>query len=239
MKIALFGHGKTGKKIEEIGLGRGHEFPFIITSVNSNEISQGDLGSCDVAIDFSNTKSVLSNIKKCFEVNLPIVIGTTGWHEQYEEVKLTCIENNNSLFFASNFSIGANIMFNLNEKLASLMDHQKDYDVEITEVHHLDKKDHPSGTAITIAKGIIENLERKHSWTLEEPAGNNELIIHSGREGDVKGIHSVKYSSDIDTVELKHNVTDRAAFALGSLVAAEWLVNRTGIFGMEDLLNQQ
>ncbi|NQY67718.1 MAG: 4-hydroxy-tetrahydrodipicolinate reductase [Flavobacteriales bacterium] len=238
MRITLIGHGKTGKKIEEIGIQRGHEFPIIITSSNSNSITTEELSKCDVAIDFSSPEIALENIDKCFEANLPIVVGTTGWHDKYEDVRNKCLDKNQTLFFASNFSIGANIMFNINEKLATLMNQQNGYNVEMSEVHHIHKKDHPSGTAITIANGVLDNFNSKSKWTLEENGNPNELMIHSRREGDVKGIHGVKYISDVDTLELIHNVSDRAAFALGSVIAAEWVSEKKGVFGMKDLLNQ-
>jgi 4-hydroxy-tetrahydrodipicolinate reductase len=232
MKIALLGYGKMGKAIEEIALKRGHSVVF-----KTNEASiEKDVSKADVAIDFSTPETVVDNIKKCFAVNVPVVVGTTGWYERFSEVCRLCELGGHSLFHATNFSIGVNIFFEVNKTLAKLMNTQTDYEIEMTEIHHTQKLDSPSGTAITLADGIIENVDRKSSWSENKP-GEESILIHAKRERDVPGMHMVNYESEIDNIEIKHEAKGRIGFATGAVLAAEWLQNKKGIYTMKDLLN--
>jgi 4-hydroxy-tetrahydrodipicolinate reductase len=232
MKIALLGYGKMGKAIEEIALKRGHSVVF-----KTNEASiEKDVSKADVAIDFSTPETVVDNIKKCFAVNVPVVVGTTGWYERFSEVCRLCELGGHSLFHATNFSIGVNIFFEVNKTLAKLMNTQPDYEIEMTEIHHTQKLDSPSGTAITLADGIIENVDRKSSWSENKP-GEESILIHAKRERDVPGMHMVNYESEIDNIEIKHEAKGRIGFATGAVLAAEWLQNKKGIYTMKDLLN--
>jgi len=232
MKIALLGYGKMGKAIEEIALKRGHSVVF-----KTNEASmEKDVSKADVAIDFSTPETVVDNIKKCFAVNVPVVVGTTGWYERFSEVCRLCELGGHSLFHATNFSIGVNIFFEVNKTLAKLMNTQTDYEIEMTEIHHTQKLDSPSGTAITLADGIIENVDRKSSWSENKP-GEESILIHAKRERDVPGTHIVNYENEIDKIEIKHEAKGRIGFATGAVLAAEWLQNKKGIYTMKDLLN--
>ena len=232
MKIALLGYGKMGKAIEEIALKRGHSVVF-----KTNEASmEKDVSKADVAIDFSTPETVVDNIKKCFAVNVPVVVGTTGWYERFSEVCRLCELGGHSLFHATNFSIGVNIFFEVNKTLAKLMNTQTDYEIEMTEIHHTQKLDSPSGTAITLADGIIENVDRKSFWSENKP-GEESILIHAKRERDVPGTHIVNYENEIDKIEIKHEAKGRIGFATGAVLAAEWLQNKKGIYTMKDLLN--
>mgnify|MGYP006091091983 FL=1 len=231
MKIALLGYGKMGIAIEEIALKRGHSVVF-----KTNEASiEKDVSKADVAIDFSTPETVVDNIKKCFAVNVPVVVGTTGWYERFSEVCRLCELGGHSLFHATNFSIGVNIFFEVNKTLAKLMNTQPDYEIEMTEIHHTQKLDSPSGTAITLADGIIENVDRKSSWSENKP-GEESILIHAKRERDVPGMHIVNYESEIDNIEIKHEAKGRVGFATGALLAAEYLLDKQGVYTMKDLL---
>ena len=231
MKIALLGYGKMGIAIEEIALKRGHSVVF-----KTNEASiEKDVSKADVAIDFSTPETVVDNIKKCFAVNVPVVVGTTGWYERFSEVCRLCELGGHSLFHATNFSIGVNIFFEVNKTLAKLMNTQPDYEIEMTEIHHTQKLDSPSGTAITLADGIIENVDRKSSWSENKP-GEESILIHAKRERDVPGMHIVNYESEIDNIEIKHEAKGRVGFATGALLAAEYLLDKQGLYTMKDLL---
>ncbi|MBT6439042.1 MAG: 4-hydroxy-tetrahydrodipicolinate reductase [Flavobacteriales bacterium] len=231
MKIALLGYGKMGKAIEEIALKRGHSVVF-----KTNEASmERDVSKADLAIDFSTPETVVDNIKKCFAVNVPVVVGTTGWYERFSEVCRLCELGGHSLFHATNFSIGVNIFFEVNKKLAELMNSQPDYEIEMTEIHHTQKLDSPSGTAITLADGIIENVDRKSFWSENKP-GEESILIHAKRERDVPGIHIVNYENEIDNIEIKHEAKGRIGFATGAVLAAEWLLDKPGVYTMKDLL---
>jgi len=231
MKIALLGYGKMGKVIEEIALKRGHSVVF-----KTNEASvEKDVSRADVAIDFSTPETVVDNIKKCFAVNVPVVVGTTGWYERFSEVCRLCELGGHSLFHATNFSIGVNIFFEVNKTLAKLMNTQPDYEIEMTEIHHTQKLDSPSGTAITLADGIIENVDRKSSWSENKP-GEESILIHAKRERDVPGMHIVNYENEIDKIEIKHEAKGRIGFATGAVLAAEWLLDKPGVYTMKDLL---
>jgi 4-hydroxy-tetrahydrodipicolinate reductase len=232
MKIALLGYGKMGKSIEEIALKRGHS---IVLKTNDS-VTEDQISDADVAIDFSVPGSAVDNIKKCFAVNVPVVVGTTGWYERFSEVCRLCEVGSHSLFHATNFSVGVNIFFEVNKTLAKLMNTQAAYEIEMTEIHHTQKLDSPSGTAITLAEGITDNVERKSKWN-EGEALEDSILIHAKREGNVPGTHIVNYENDIDKIEIKHEAKSRIGFATGAVLAAEWLQDRQGIYTMKDLLN--
>ena len=236
MKIALLGYGKMGKEIEKIAIEKGHEIPLKVTSENAG-FSPSELLGIDVAIEFSRPEFAVSNIKKCFEANVPVVVGTTGWYEYLDEIETICIARNQSLLYATNYSIGVNLFFKLNTQLAELMNNYPDYKVEVEEIHHTQKLDAPSGTGISIAEQIIENNKLKESWVNQKSSKENELEIISKREDKVPGTHSVYYKSGIDEIEIKHTAHSRSGFAQGALLAAEWLTkNKDGIYGMQDVL---
>ena len=245
MKIVLLGYGKMGQLIEKFALKRGHEVSLIIDADNRESITIEDLQEADIAIDFSTPAAALENISLCFEADLPIVVGTTGWYEHLQEVKETCIEADQSLLYGSNFSIGVNVFFHINRLLAKAMEPYKQYDAQVEEIHHIHKLDAPSGTAITIAEGIIENFEAKDSW-VNEVVGQgetsfvnkpNELLIESLRIEEVPGTHTVLYSSEVDQIEFKHTAHNREGFALGAVVAAEWLVGKKGFYQVTEMFD--
>jgi len=230
MKIALLGYGKMGKTIERLALERGHSISQRITT----DIENTDLTETDVAIDFSVPTAAFQNIKTCIYSGLPVVSGTTGWLDNYEQAAKLCEAENSAFLYASNFSIGVNLFFELNEKLAKLMDHFQNYSVSIEEIHHLQKLDAPSGTAISLAQQIIGN-SRKEGWQLDH-AEENEIPITAKREENVPGTHTVSYNSDIDSIEIKHTAHSREGFALGAIIAAEWILNKKGVFSMKNVL---
>jgi len=236
MKIAILGYGKMGKVIEKIALKRGHS---ILLKVNRENLDFDLklLKNCDVAIEFSSPESAVNNINKCFDANVPVVVGTTGWYAEFNAVQERCISENKGLLHATNFSVGVNIFYEINKKLAALMDASNQYDVEIEELHHTQKLDAPSGTAITIAEGIIANLDRKVAWKNEVNVSENELAIESIRMEDVPGTHIVKYESDIDVIEIKHEAKNRNGFAFGAIIAAEYINDKNGVFTMKDVLS--
>ena len=232
MKIALFGYGKMGKEIEQIALQRGHEIVLKIKGTEEYDISQAD-----IAIDFSIPNAALSNIVSCFRNNVPVISGTTGWLDDFDKAIDVCKENNGSFIYASNFSIGVNIFFELNKQLAKMMNSQKEYSINVEEIHHTKKLDTPSGTAITLAEGIINNTS-KRDWQLKETQINDGTIpIEAKRILDVPGTHIISYESQIDSIEIKHTAHNRKGFALGAVIAAEWLNNKIGIYTMKDVLN--
>ena len=231
MKIALLGYGKMGKEIEKIAISRGHE----IILKKSSQTSFEGLENADVAIDFSLPTTAVENISTCFENNIPVVSGTTGWLEHYNEMVALCEQKNGSFIYGSNFSVGVNIFFELNDYLAKLMSKLNNYNVSMEEIHHTQKLDAPSGTAISLANGIIEN-SRYENWTLENPE-TNEIQIEAKRIANVPGTHSVFYRSEVDEIEIKHEAFSRQGFALGAVIAAEWLSNKKGIYSMKDVLN--
>ena len=242
MKIALLGYGKMGQIIEKFALERGHEIVLKISIENQEDLTRQNLKSADVAIDFSTPDSVLNNISACFDANVPVVVGTTGWYGKLQEVKNDCNTSNNTLLYGSNFSIGVNLFFKLNQTLAKLMNNYPAYEVQVEEIHHTQKLDSPSGTAITIAEGIVDNLERKTEW-LNEVVGTDveafpkadQLLIESHRIENIPGTHTVIYSSEVDDIEIKHTAHSRAGFALGAVVAAEWLKDKKGFFSITDI----
>jgi 4-hydroxy-tetrahydrodipicolinate reductase len=232
MNIALFGYGKMGKMIEQIALSRGHSIVAKV-DVNSPEI---DFSTVDVAIDFSMPTAAINNIKRCIENKTPIVSGTTGWLDRYEEAVSFCKENEGAFIYASNFSLGVNIFFELNSYLAKMMKNLKDYKVSLEEIHHTQKLDAPSGTAISLAEGIIADSSYQ-GWKLDKAERADEITITAKREAEVPGTHTVAYESDVDRLEIKHTAHNRHGFALGALIAAEWLQDKTGVFNMKDVLN--
>jgi 4-hydroxy-tetrahydrodipicolinate reductase len=235
MKIALIGYGKMGKAIEKIAKNRGHEIVSIIDIDNLDDFESDAFKSADVAIEFTRPDVAISNVRQCFKANVPVVCGTTGWNLQ--EVKAELEESDGVLFWSSNFSLGVNIFFAVNKYLAKLMNKFDNYNVEMTEVHHIHKLDAPSGTAITLAEGILENLERKEDWVKEEEKKKTDLAIKSIREGEVPGIHTIVYDSDVDSITITHDAKSREGFALGAVVAAEFTVGKRGLLGMHDLFD--
>lgn len=236
MKIALIGYGKMGKTIEQIALGRGHQIVSIVDVNNPEEFSSDNFKSADVAIEFTTPATAFDNYMKCFAAGVPVVSGTTGWLDRISVIKDKCANEGKTFFYASNFSIGVNIFFALNKQLAKMMNSFTNYDVTMTETHHIHKLDAPSGTAITLAEGILENIDRKERWTLETAEKPTDLPIHAIREGEVPGIHEVTYESEVDTISIKHDAKSRAGFALGAVVAAEFTAGKKGFLGMEDML---
>ena len=237
MKIALVGYGKMGKTIEQIALSRGHEIVSIIDINNPDDFESAAFKSADVAIEFTTPATAFDNYMKCFAANVPVVSGTTGWTARMSEIKEMCEKEGKTFFYASNFSIGVNIFFALNKYLAKVMNNFPSYDIRMTEVHHIHKLDAPSGTAITLAEGILENIDRKDRWTLETAEKATDLPIHAIREGEVPGIHEIIYESDVDTISIKHDAKSRAGFALGAVVAAEFTAGKKGFLGMSDLFH--
>ena len=236
MDIALIGYGKMGRAIEEIAVKRGHNIVCRIDSSNVADIGSGSFRKADVAIEFTTPSSAFSNCAKAVVMGVPVVSGTTGWLDKMDGLKRLCKENDGAFFYSSNFSIGVNIFFALNKYLAKIMDRFAEYDVSIDEIHHIHKLDHPSGTAVTLANGIIDNLGRKTGWA-EENAGDSQILIKSERVGEVPGTHIVKYTSDIDSIKIEHEAFSRKGFAAGAVMAAEWLAGRKGWFTMDDMLD--
>ena len=237
MKIALIGYGKMGKTIEQIALQRGHQIVSIIDINNTADFDSEAFRSADVAIEFTTPATALGNYMRCFEANVPVVSGTTGWLSHLDEVKAKCEQEGKTFFYASNFSVGVNIFFALNRYLAKIMNGFPAYDVRMTEVHHIHKLDAPSGTAITLAEGILDNVERKERWTLETAEQPTDLPIHAIREGEIPGIHEIIYESEADTISIKHDAKSRAGFALGAVIAAEFTAGKKGFLGMNDLFH--
>lgn len=236
MKIAILGYGKMGKAIEKIALERGHEVVLKIQKHNIHQLTEKNLQCIDVAIDFSVPSSAKSNILLSINTNTPIVSGTTGWLENYDEVATHCLDMNSALLYSSNFSLGVNLFFELNKKLASLMKNYPQYDVKMDEVHHIQKVDAPSGTAITLAEQIINENNIKKQWGIHASNSAEDLIIDSIRLGELPGTHIVKYESLIDTIIIKHEAHSREGFAYGAVIAAEWIQNKKGVFKMKDVL---
>ena len=231
MKIALLGYGKMGKEIEKIALSRGHE--IVIKKDIDTAI---DITLADVAIDFSVPSSAFNNISNCIYNSIPVVSGTTGWLDKYEEAVALCKEKNSAFIYASNYSLGVNIFFELNKQLAKMMRSLKDYNISMEEIHHTKKLDAPSGTAITLAEGIIEN-STKNNWELDEKTSEENIPIIAKRITDVPGTHTVCYDSKVDSIKIKHTAHNRKGFALGAVVAAEWILGKKGVFSMKDVLN--
>ena len=230
MKIALLGYGKMGKTIEKLAIEKGHT---IVSKISRNS-SKEEILHADVAIEFSTPEAVVLNIKYCLENSIPVISGTTGWLEHYDEMVKLCQNRNGSFIYASNFSVGVNLFFSINEYVSKLMKPWKEYQVSMEEIHHIQKLDAPSGTAITLAEGIINNTD-KLNWNLNE-SNKDDIKITAKRIDDVKGKHIINYNSTIDTISMKHEAHSREGFALGAILAAEWLVDKKGIFTMKDVL---
>ena len=235
MKIALLGYGKMGKIIEKMALDRGHEISFIATSDNK-DFNASELKGADVAIEFSTPDSAIPNMHRCFMMDVPVVVGTTGWQDKFDKVNNCRLDQKGTLLHATNFSVGVNIFYEINRKLAALMSNQKQYNVSVEEIHHTEKLDSPSGTAISIAEEVIDAFERKTDWVNKESDEPNELSIISKRQPNVPGTHTVTYDSDIDYIEIKHEAKSRSGFALGAVLAAEFLKDKKGLFTMKDVL---
>lgn len=235
MNIALSGYGKMGKEIEAIALQRGHHIVLTIGRANADTVTAEDFRKADVVIEFSTPHTVAANIRKCLEAQVPVVVGTTGWYDSFETIAEECLQKNGALFHATNFSLGVNLFMKVNAYLAELMNKYDTYDVEMEEVHHIHKLDKPSGTAITLAKQVIERIDRKSSWSISEHSPET-LFIKDIREGEVPGTHIIKYRSEIDDIEIMHKAHNRKGFALGAVIAAEYLIGKKGIFTMNDLI---
>ncbi len=251
MKAAIIGYGKMGREIERILAERGHETALVIDTDNAEELDAAHLAGIDVAIEFTTPQTVYNNIRTCIEAGTAVVSGTTGWTERLPELEELCRRRNGAMFYASNYSLGVNLLFRLNRELAAMIERLgATYDVRIEEIHHTQKKDAPSGTAITLAEGVIGNLSAKKSWVNHAPgiecaahridspadAAPDQLVIGSLREGSVPGTHTVAYESEDDLLELRHTIKNRRTLALGAVVAAEFLCGRKGVYGMEDLM---
>jgi 4-hydroxy-tetrahydrodipicolinate reductase len=236
MKIALLGYGKMGKAIEVEALKKGHSIILRIDSEKDWEEKENLLPQADVAIEFSMPATAVANIRRCFKAATPVVVGTTGWENKLDLIKQECLDGNNTLFVASNFSLGMNIFFEVNKKLAHLMDRFDQYDVNIEEVHHQHKVDTPSGTAKTLAGQIINSIHRKSGWVSGPTGSKDKLEVISKREGETTGTHTIKYTSEMDELIITHTATNRRVFAIGAILAAEWLQGKQGFFGMSDFL---
>ncbi len=239
MKIALLGYGKMGQEIEKLALKRGHEIVLILDNLEDWEEHGDRLTEAEVAIDFTSPVAVLENIYHCFDAGIPLVVGTTGWLDDIDKVKRDCTDRNQCLFFAPNYSIGVNLFFELNRYLASLMSEWEGYAISIEETHHIHKQDAPSGTAIVLANDIIRYSDRKEKWVKESVTNPEELGIKSIRVENVPGTHVVRYESEEDCIEIIHTAKSRRGFAVGALLAAEWVIGKTGFFDMKNLLDTE
>lgn len=236
MNILLLGYGKMGQLIDKLATADGHHIVGKINVDNRADLANIDTENIDVAIEFSQPAAAIENIKWCIDHKIPVAVGTTGWLERKSEVDDYCIQNNGTYLFASNFSIGVNLFFKLNQYLAKLMNRQTQYDVTTKEIHHTQKLDTPSGTSITIADGILDNLSRKTNWINKETQDSSELPIISERVDPAPGTHEVDYSSTVDTIEIKHTAHSREGFAKGAIAVAQWLKDQQGVKTMEDFL---
>jgi len=236
MNIALIGYGKLGQAIEKIAVARGHSIAIKIGIENLEDFTEQNLKNVDVAIESTSPESAFENISQLLSWGVPVVSGSTGWTQRLEEVEAYCVEKGGAFLYASNFSLGVNIFFELNKKLAALMAHQPDYAIEIEEIHHTQKKDAPSGTAITIAEGIMSQNPQKQKWENYSSMDKNVLPIISKRIDPAPGTHSVRYTSDVDDIEITHTAHNRTGFASGAVIAAEFLLHKKGVFSMRDVL---
>lgn len=236
MRVLLLGYGKMGKAIEQIALGRNHTVPFKIDIDNREQLSSIDRSKVDVAIEFSSPESAYENLKFCLEKNIPVVCGTTGWLDKRKEIEDMCRAKGGAFFYASNYSVGVNLFFHFNKILARIMKGYPQYSVSMEEIHHTEKKDAPSGTAITLAEGVLENYPDKKKWVNHDTSSPEELSIISKRIEKVPGTHTIFYNSPVDTIEIRHTAHSRHGFAEGAVIAAEWLADKKGVFGMDDML---
>lgn len=237
MKIALIGYGKMGKTIEKIALQEGHEIVLKINQAHINDLTIENLRKADVAIEFSTPQTVVKNIMLCFEAGTPVIVGTTAWHTYQKEVEAACNAVGGAMLAASNFSLGVNLFFALNSKLAQVMSKYEQYKISLSEIHHTAKLDAPSGTAITLAEEILMQNCHYKNWENNVFTNEDTLSIHSIREPDVPGTHIIKYTSAQDVIEIKHTAINREGFATGAIMAAKWLIGKKGVYGMNDVLN--
>jgi 4-hydroxy-tetrahydrodipicolinate reductase len=236
MNIAILGYGKMGKEIEKIALERNHKVLLTIDIENQSDFTNENLSNIDVAIDFSTPDSAYKNIIRCFDTDTPVVSGTTGWLERFDEVVSMCREKGQTFFYASNFSLGVNIFFELNKKLAGMMNALGEYDIAVEETHHKQKLDAPSGTAIKLANDIISALDRKNKWELNKASESDSIRITAIRKENITGIHKITYDSPMDFIEIKHSAKSRKGFAMGAILAAEFIKDKKGYLTMNDLL---
>jgi 4-hydroxy-tetrahydrodipicolinate reductase len=236
MKIAIIGYGRMGKMIEEAAVEKGHTIGLIIDVNNQADLTAQNIADHDVAIEFTTPSSAWHNISVCFDADTPVVSGTTGWHYRMPEIKERCLRENKTLLYSSNFSIGVNILFHINRQLARLINPFDQYKPRIEEIHHTKKLDAPSGTAISLAQGVVDEINRLQKWKLAETADNQTLPVKAIRADDITGIHEVIYESDIDILSIRHSAKNRKGFALGTIMAAEFIMNKRGFFTMEDVL---
>jgi 4-hydroxy-tetrahydrodipicolinate reductase len=236
MKIALLGYGKMGQEVEKAALARNHEISMVIDISNTGDLNEKNLAKADMAIDFSTPDSAYGNIITCFQAGTPIVCGTTGWLAKFDEIIKLCKEKGQSFFYASNFSLGVNILYSLNRYLARIMNKFDDYNCSIEEIHHIHKLDAPSGTAITLARDLIELIDRKMQWELNQASGPSSLKISAIRENEIPGTHTITYDSAVDTIAIRHAAKNRKGLAMGAVLAAEFLLGKKGFFTMSDML---
>ena len=236
MKIALLGYGKMGKAIEKLAIAAGHEIVLKISSANLQDLTIKNLKESEVAIEFTQAESAVKNIILCFDAGIPVVSGSTGWLQDWEEIIASCAEKNGSFLYASNFSVGVQLFFALNQHLAKLMSNHPEYNADLTEIHHTQKKDAPSGTAISLAEDIIKEIPTLNNWVNEESTNSESLGITSVRQDPAPGTHQVKYNSAIDDIEIIHTAHSRDGFAKGALLAAKFLINKKGVLNMQDVL---
>lgn len=236
MRIALIGYGKMGRMIEETALQRGHAIALRIDKDNESDFTKEALAEADVAIEFTAPDSAYGNVKKCIDFGVPVISGSTGWNAKLDALKKNCLQKNGTFLHASNFSIGVTIFFELNKRLAQLMAAQPEYDVSLNEIHHTQKLDKPSGTAVTLAEGIMQHISRKKAWAIEKVDDPALLHITSERIDPAPGTHHVKYTSAVDDIEISHTAHNRKGFALGAVLAAEFICSKTGVFTMQDVL---
>ncbi len=236
MKIALIGYGKMGRAIEEIAVKRGHEIVLKIDADNATDLNAENISKADVSIEFTGPGSAFDNVMKCLQFKIPVVCGSTGWLAKWPEVAAYCTQQQGAVVYASNFSVGVNIFFEINKRLAELMAPHDDYEIRLTEIHHTQKKDAPSGTAVSLAEQVINNVPRKTSWVNHHSDSPQELEIVSERIDPAAGTHQVTYSSSIDDIEIIHTAHNRTGFATGAVLAAEFIIGRKGIYGMKEVL---
>lgn len=236
MNIALIGYGKMGQAIEKIALEKGHQIVLKIDINNAADFNQENISKADVAIEFTGPHSAFNNVMKCLELGIPVVCGSTGWLEKWEEAKAYCEKQNGSLLYASNYSIGVNLFFEINKYVAQLMSSHTDYNVVMEEIHHTQKKDAPSGTAITLAEQVLSFIKQKKQWVNESSTNESDLEIISKRIDPAPGTHTIKYTSSVDDIEIIHTAHNRVGFAGGAVLAAEYLYNKKGIYHMKDVL---
>ena len=236
MRIALIGYGKMGKMIEETAIQRGHSVVLKIDKDNQSDFTQQNLSPADVAIEFTAPDSAFQNVMRCIDFGVPVISGSTGWNKDLEKAKSHCLEKGGAFLHTSNFSIGVNIFFEINNRLAQLMASQPEYDVRLKEIHHTQKLDKPSGTAVTLAEGILQHLTRKKAWTIEKVNDPSQLQITCERTDPAPGTHAVTYTSAVDDIEIVHTAHNRKGFALGAVLAAEFLQNKKGNFSMKEVL---